>query len=44
MWNPHWAFADFDIKYLKDPKNSFGDPDNIYTMTSKEFKRQILKL
>ncbi|MFZ7824432.1 glycine betaine ABC transporter substrate-binding protein [Priestia aryabhattai] len=46
MWNPHWAFADFDIKYLKDPKNSFGDPDNIYTMTSKEFKKtnpQVIK-
>lgn len=39
MWNLYWVFVDFDIKYLKDFKNLFGDFDNIYIMISKEFKK-----
>ncbi|MBM7562410.1 glycine betaine ABC transporter substrate-binding protein [Fusibacter tunisiensis] len=28
-WNPHWKFAAFDLKYLDDPKGSFGESENI---------------
>lgn len=38
LWNPHWAFAQYDLKYLKDPKNLYGDPEKIYWMSRKGFK------
>ncbi|MDW7661903.1 MAG: glycine betaine ABC transporter substrate-binding protein [Bacillota bacterium] len=28
-WNPHWKFAAYDLKYLDDPKGSFGESENI---------------
>lgn len=30
LWNPHWAFANYDLKYLEDPENIYGDGDTIY--------------
>ncbi|WP_085520571.1 glycine betaine ABC transporter substrate-binding protein [Tuberibacillus sp. Marseille-P3662] len=38
LWSPHWAFSDFDLKYLKDPKNFYGDPDDIKILTRKGLK------
>ncbi|WP_085524316.1 glycine betaine ABC transporter substrate-binding protein [Tuberibacillus sp. Marseille-P3662] len=38
LWSPHWAFSKFDLKYLKDPKNLYGDPDNINTIVRKGLK------
>ncbi|WP_083465212.1 MULTISPECIES: glycine betaine ABC transporter substrate-binding protein [Bacillaceae] len=38
LWNPHWAFADYDLKYLDDPENVYGDPDDIYYMTRTGFE------
>lgn len=40
LWNPHWAFADFDLKYLKDPKNVYGGPEDVYFITHKGFQDQ----
>jgi glycine betaine/proline transport system substrate-binding protein len=37
LWNPHWAFADFDLKYLDDPKNVYGEGEDIYWMSRKGF-------
>lgn len=37
LWNPHWVFADYDLKYLEDPKNVFGDDEKIYVMARKGF-------
>jgi len=31
-WNPHWKFAAFDLKYLEDPKESFGESENIHSI------------
>ncbi|PWA12092.1 glycine/betaine ABC transporter [Pueribacillus theae] len=38
MWNPHWAFSEYKIKYLEDPKKVYGEADDIYFMTRKGFK------
>ncbi|WP_077326354.1 glycine betaine ABC transporter substrate-binding protein [Virgibacillus siamensis] len=38
LWTPHWTFNKFDLKILKDPKNKYGDPDNVYSASRKGFK------
>ena len=39
LWSPMWAFAKWQLKYLKDPKNVFGPPDNIYAVANDKFVR-----
>jgi len=31
-WNPHFMFADHDLKYLDDPKGTFGEVEDIITI------------
>ncbi|MWJ29281.1 glycine/betaine ABC transporter substrate-binding protein [Halomonas sp. ZH2S] len=31
-WTPHWKFARFDLKYLEDPENVYGGPEQIHTV------------
>ncbi len=31
-WTPHWMFAKWDLKFLKDPKRSFGEEEYIATV------------
>lgn len=31
-WSPHWKFAKYDLKYLQDPKGTFGEAEVIKTM------------
>lgn len=31
-WNPHWMFSKFDLKYLDDPKGSYGGAEEIHTI------------
>ena len=31
-WSPHWMFQKYDLKYLEDPKNTFGDAETINTI------------
>ncbi|WP_110685208.1 glycine betaine ABC transporter substrate-binding protein [Salinicola aestuarinus] len=37
LWNPHWAFADYDLKYLDDPEKVYGDGDTIYWFSREGF-------
>jgi len=37
-WTPHWKFAKWDLKYLKDPKNIYGDKEHISTVVRKGLK------
>lgn len=37
MWRPHWAFSKYDIRYLDDPADAFGDPDKLHTIVSRKF-------
>lgn len=43
LWSPHWSFAKWDLKYLNDPKNVYGDPDNINTITRTDFEKDAPK-
>ncbi|QIA06408.1 glycine betaine ABC transporter substrate-binding protein [Draconibacterium halophilum] len=31
-WEPHWIFARYDVRFLDDPDNIFGQKENIYTI------------
>ncbi|ALC81521.1 MULTISPECIES: glycine betaine ABC transporter substrate-binding protein [Bacillus] len=34
-WTPHWMFSKYKLKYLEDPKGSFGESEAINTMVRK---------
>ncbi|MDY3006083.1 glycine betaine ABC transporter substrate-binding protein [Anaerococcus porci] len=38
-WTPHWKFAKYDLKFLNDPKESFGKPEEIHTLARKDLKK-----
>jgi len=37
LWQPHWAYAQYDLKPLKDPKKVYGGGDDIKWMSRKDF-------
>ncbi|HHL0594316.1 TPA: ABC transporter permease/substrate binding protein [Streptococcus agalactiae] len=43
-WSPHWMFAKYDLKYLKDPKKSFGGEEHINTIARKNLKKDMPKV
>ena len=39
-WEPHWIFARYDIRFLEDPDNIFGQKENIYTIATKNLEEE----
>lgn len=37
-WTPHWMFARYELKYLADPKKSFGESESVNTLARKGLK------
>ncbi|MFF8728525.1 ABC transporter permease/substrate binding protein [Streptomyces sp. NPDC015171] len=37
LWSPHWAYSDYDLKKLKDPKGAWGAGDGVHTLARKGF-------
>ena len=40
-WSPHWMFKKYDLKYLKDPKKSFGGAEHIDTIARNGLKKDL---
>ncbi|HPI91636.1 MAG TPA: glycine betaine ABC transporter substrate-binding protein [Deltaproteobacteria bacterium] len=40
-WTPHWKFARWDLKYLKDPKNIYGGSEEIHTIVRKGLDKDM---
>lgn len=40
-WNPHWKFAKWDLKYLQEPKNVYGDEEYISTIVRKGLEEDM---
>ncbi|GHI00776.1 glycine betaine ABC transporter substrate-binding protein [Neobacillus kokaensis] len=38
-WAPHWMFSTYELKFLKDPKKSFGAVEDIHTIVRKGLKQ-----
>ncbi|EIT86987.1 glycine/betaine-binding protein precursor [Fictibacillus macauensis ZFHKF-1] len=39
-WTPHWMFKKYKLKYLEDPKGSYGKGESIHTLTRKGFSSE----
>ncbi|WP_405769940.1 ABC transporter permease/substrate binding protein [Streptomyces sp. NBC_00080] len=37
LWSPHWAYSDYDLKKLDDPRGAWGNGDGVHTVARKGF-------
>ncbi len=44
LWQPHWAYAQYDLKALKDPKKAYGGGDDIMWMSTTGFAQEHPKV
>jgi glycine betaine/proline transport system substrate-binding protein len=41
VWNPHWLFQKWNMRYLKDPKGLLGGEEHVNAMGSKQFAKKF---
>ncbi|KGX84397.1 glycine betaine ABC transporter substrate-binding protein [Pontibacillus marinus] len=44
LWKPHWVFAEYKVKLLKDPKGVYGEKEDISWMSRQGFKEDMPKV
>jgi glycine betaine/proline transport system substrate-binding protein len=37
LWSPHWAYNDYKLKKLKDPRGAWGEGDAVHTVARRGF-------
>jgi glycine betaine/proline transport system substrate-binding protein len=40
-WTPHWKFAEYDLKFLDDPKKSYGEAEELHILANKDFSTRF---
>ncbi|MEW9672560.1 glycine betaine ABC transporter substrate-binding protein [Ammoniphilus sp. 3BR4] len=40
-WVPHWMIEKYNLKFLDDPKGTFGKPEDLHTVTRLGFKEDL---
>ena len=41
LWRPHWAYDQWDLKDLEDPKNTLGAAESIHSIASTDFPKRL---
>lgn len=41
LWRPHWAYDQFPIRDLEDPKGALGEAEGIHSFSSTEFETKF---
>ena len=41
LWEPHSAYAKWDLTNLEDPENALGDADAIHAISSSELRGRL---
>lgn len=44
LWKPHYVFSEVDLKFLDDPKNTYGGVEKIYMATREDFALDFQKV
>ncbi len=40
-WNPHWKFSKWDLNYLQDPQNIYGEDEYIHTIVREGLEEDL---
>lgn len=43
LWRPHWAYDEYPIRDLEDPKGTLGDAESIHSIGQANFKTDYLQ-
>lgn len=40
-WSPHWMFAEWELRYLEDPRGTLGGPERVAALARPGFDRDF---